>query len=877
LSQLVYSYQLKHVKNRHDNFRTESPLFHSWKLLFVATDLALFSGRLCCFLRKRSIMRKFVSLLLCVVPAFAFAQVQKGKATVTILNDQKAAIENATVELLRSKDSGLVKTALSDKNGLAEFENIPFNSYITRVSSVGYANRYSEAFSLDETHASVTLNPVSLMAKAPGQLQGVTVSAKKPFIQRLNDRIVVNVDNSIVNAGSSALDVLERSPGVTVDQNDAISLRGRSGVIIMVDGKPTAMTGADLANYLKGLPSSAIERIDIITNPSAKYDASGNSGIIDIRMKKDQRLGTNGTFTAGYGQGIYPKANAGITLNYRNKKVNVFGNYNYSYRKGLNHLIINRNFYQNGLFLGYDDKDNYATMPFNSHTTRLGADFFPSKKTIIGFVVNGNFNKFDRYAEIETMKYNRQRNPDSRFLSIATNDDHFNNMVANINFKHQFDSTGKELTADADYGRFSSGSLTRTASSFFNLNGTKRREDDILDGDQRGDLSLKTAKVDYVNPLKKGAKFEIGFKTSYVSSDNDARFFNVLPTGTQTDSGKTNRFFYEEYNNAGYVNFSKEYKKFNFQLGLRGEQTDVKTRQVKDNKQFSNDYFQLFPSAFFNYNLKENKTIGASVSRRIDRPGYSQLNPFLFQVDATIYSTGDPHLKPQTTWSYEMSYTVKNLNFTLGYSHTKDPQSTVLSKILDVIPNFEIKAGQDSNITVQIPVNLISSDYVGLTATTPIRINKWWNMINNFNLFYNHFNGNLATKLDNGSPAATIRTNNTFTFKKGWSAELNANLNTGGRYGYMVLDPQWGLGVGAQKLVMKGKGTVRFNMTDIFWTNLPKATVTYVGSYVENWHAYRETRVANLSFTYRFGNNKVQAARRRTTGSEEERQRAGGN
>jgi iron complex outermembrane receptor protein len=167
-------------------------------------------------------MRKFVTLLLCVVPAFAFAQVQKGKATVTILNDQKAAIENATVELLRSKDSGLVKTALSDKNGLAEFENIPFNTYIIRVSSVGYANRYSETFSLDEGQASVTLNPVSLMAKAPGQLQGVTVSAKKPFIQRLNDRIVVNVDNSIVNAGSSALDVLERSPGVTVDQNDAI-------------------------------------------------------------------------------------------------------------------------------------------------------------------------------------------------------------------------------------------------------------------------------------------------------------------------------------------------------------------------------------------------------------------------------------------------------------------------------------------------------------------------------------------------------------------------------------------------------------------------------------------------------------------------------
>ena len=201
----------------------------------------------------------------------------------------------------------------------------------------------------------------------------------------------------------------------------------------------------------------------------------------------------------------------------------------------------------------------------------------------------------------------------------------------------------------------------------------------------------------------------------------------------------------------------------------------------------------------------------------------------------------------------------------------------MLSKILDVIPTFEIKPGQDSNITVQVPVNLISSDYLGMTATLPIRVNKWWNMINNINLFYNHFNGNLGgSQLNNGSPAANIRTNNTFTFKKGWGAELNANLNTGGQSGYMVMDPQWGIALAAQKNVMQGKGTIRFNITDIFWTNLPKATISYEGSYIENWHAYRETRVANLAFTYRFGNNKVQAARRRTTASEEERQRAGG-
>ncbi|MGZ5192177.1 MAG: outer membrane beta-barrel protein, partial [Flavisolibacter sp.] len=518
-------------------------------------------------------------------------------------------------------------------------------------------------------------------------------------------------------------------------------------------GKPTALSGADLGNYLRGLPSNVVERIDIITNPSAKYDAAGNSGIIDIRMKKDQRLGVNGTFTAGYGQGIYPKANTGATFNYRNKKVNVFGNYSYAYRENLNHLIINRNFYNNGVFIGSDDKDNHAWMPFNSHTARLGADFFPSKNTVIGFVVNSTFNNFKRNANITTTVNDAQGNPDFEFVSIGTNDDYFKNTVANINLKQKLDTAGRELTADIDFGFFKSSSLTRTASSFYNMDGTPQAEDDILDGDQNGDLKFKTGKIDYVHPIKKGAKLELGFKTSFVNTDNDAKFYNVYPTEVKVDSGKTNRFFYEEKNNAGYANFSKEYKKFNFTLGLRVEQTSINTIQVKGDKHNDNSYLKLFPSAFFNYKPKEEKTIGLSVSRRIDRPGYSQLNPFLFQIDPTIYGTGNPFLKPQMTWSYEMSYTVKSMSLTFGYSHTTDPQTVVLSRIQDVIPDFVIKPGQSENITVQIPVNLTSSDYLGLTATMPVRIKPWWNMVNNFNLFYNKFNGNLAgVALNDGAP-----------------------------------------------------------------------------------------------------------------------------
>lgn len=826
----------------------------------------------------RLIMRKiFTCALSVLMTTIAFAQNGKGKAALTVLTEQKSPVEGATIELLRSKDSALVKTAISDKAGLAEIDNLLPSTYFIRVSAVGLTTTYSNAFNIKDGETT-SVPAISMAVKATSQLQGVTVTAKKPFIQRLNDRLIVNVENSVVNAGSSAFDVLERSPGVTIDQNDAIALRGKQGVIIMIDGKPSPMSSTDLANYLRGLPVNAIERIELITNPSSKYDAAGNSGIIDIRLKKDQRLGYNGTLTAGYGQGVYPKWNAGTTFNYRNKAVNIFGNYTHNDREMLNHLIINRNFYQSGVFKGSDDKDNYAWMPFKSNNARLGADFFPSKNTIVGFVVNSSFNQFNRVATIGTTVNDINFKPDFLFNSLGTDNNKFNNTVANVNLKQKLDTAGRELTADVDYGVFNNHALSRTASYFYNLNGTKRKEDDILDGDQNGKLTLKTAKVDYVNPLSGGAKLEAGFKTSYVSSDKDAKFYNVYPTATVVDETKTNHFLYEEYNNAAYLNFSKELKKFNYQIGLRGEETVLKTQQVKGSRKYNNDYFKLFPSAFVNYKLTPEQTIGLSVSRRIDRPNYDMLDPFLFQVDATIYSTGDPLIRPQYTWSYELNYTLKNLNFTFGYSHTTDAQNVVLSKILDVIPSFEIKPGQDSNITVQIPVNLTSSDYLGLTASLPVRITKWWNSMNNVNLFYNKFNGNLSgAQLNDGAVAANIRTNNSFTFKKGWSAELNANLNTGGRYGYMKLQPQWGIGTGVQKTIIGGKGTVRFNITDIFWTNLPKARVEYTGSYVENWHAYRDSRVANISFTYRFGNNKVQQARRRTTASEEERQRAGGN
>ncbi len=816
-------------------------------------------------------MKIFLLILSCVGWLGLFAQpTLTSSLTITIRGENNRPLENVTVSLLNARDSGLRKTTLSDKEGIAIIDHVKPGNYLLRITAIGTQEKWGPLFEVKQGDSVVKLGDFVLQPKNANALQGVTVTSRKPFIQRLSDRIVVNVENSIVHAGSSAMEVLERSPGVLVDQNDAISLKGKQGVLIMIDGKPTAMTGTDLANYLKGLPSAAIERIEIITNPSARYDAAGNAGIIDIRMKKDRRLGVNGTFTAGYGQGVYPKANTGATFNYRNKKVNLFGNYNYSYRVGLNHLLLDRNFYENAVYNGGDLKDNYSKSPLDAHTARVGMDFLPSKKSIIGFVVNGNFGHYRRNNSNSSVVINPQKQKVSTFLSRATNNDHSNNLVANINFKHSFDSAGRELSADVDYGEYRSRSLTSNGTSYFKLDGSALQPDYTLNGNQKGVLRFKTAKADYIHPFRSGWKLETGVKTSFVSSDNDARFTDVSTSFPVNDTNKTNHFLYHESNHALYASLKKDFKKFDVQFGLRGEQTNIETEQLIGNRRFDSSYFQLFPSAFFNYRIKEEQTIGLSVSRRIDRPGYSQLNPFLFLIDVTTYSTGRPGLLPQLTWSYELSYTLKNLNITAGYSYTKDNQNIAIAKFRDVFPGIP----SEENVTVQIPINLRSYETVSLGLSAPLRIAKWWNMINNADISYQHFNGSLGeTNLRNGKPTIDFRTNNSFTFKKGWAAELNINVNSGGRYGFMVMDPQWGIAVGAQKTVLKGKGMLRFNFTDIFWTNLPKAIITY-DNYIEKWRAFRETRVANLSFSYRFGNNKVQGARRRVTASEEERQRA---
>lgn len=536
-------------------------------------------------------------------------------------------VDAASITLHRTRDSSFVKAALSDEAGHFELENIGAGTYFLRVSHLLFQPFASEAFEWDATHTAPPLSDLSLVAKTH-DLKEVRVTAQKQFVERHLDKIVVNVENSIVAAGNSVLEVLERAPNVLVNQESGLHVKGKSGVLVMIDGKPSPLSGSDLLTYLRSIPASNIQAIEIITNPSARYDAAGNAGIINIKFKKDQRQGLNGSFTASYGQGELPKPSAAMNFNYRKKAWNLFGAYSKAIPTQLTRFYINRKFFNtDGSVNLIFDQDSYIRQPINSDNVRLGLDYYWGKKTIVGVLFNGNWNHNQREGVTNTHVIQRDETPlYTTKTDIALRENRVN-AFGNFNFKHTFNEKGTDLTVDLDYGRYTGHIVQDIINENFSPENI-RLSGNLLLTDQNGALSVKSAKADFAHPLSENAKWEAGVKSSLVTSDNDVQFFDVINGQNQLDPTNSNRFLYEENINAAYTSYAKTLKKTDFQVGLRMEHTHTTGRQLTTGEVFSRNYINWFPTAALNWKQSERNTFSLSFSRRIDRPGYRQLNPF---------------------------------------------------------------------------------------------------------------------------------------------------------------------------------------------------------------------------------------------------------
>lgn len=820
-------------------------------------------------------MKHFFTILFFffLLPVVLPAQNKNGKITGTITDSNKKPLQSVSVSLVKAKDSSLVKATATGKNGNYEFESIAEGDYLLTLTSVGYEKKYSKSFSVNTSNNELQVESIQMTEAAKG-LSSVTVTGKRPFIETKIDKTIVNVDASPTNAGATALEVLEKSPGVTVSNDGVISLRGKAGVIVMMDGKQTFLSSTDLANLLKNMPASSIDQIEIMTNPSAKYDAAGNSGVINIKTKKGKTAGFNGSIMAGITTSFFedkngtkyviPKSQNSITFNYRKNKINLFGNYNPNIFRGRNMLDISRTrLDQNKTILGYNDVETKFKFGNNNHMLKLGLDYFADKKNTFGVVISGfTFSGHPTPATVTTLS-DENHQVLSSMVSKTDNHIKFRNLTTNFNYRHLFDTAGRELTADFDFIAYDNVSDMVLATEFYNGNGQPGADKLTLKGHLPSKIKIYSVKSDYVHPLKKGGKIEAGFKSSFVENDNMVDYVRWNGLKWITDN-RSNHFIYDENINAVYLNANKQVKKWSFQAGLRLENTVAKGYQVTNDSTFKRNFTNLFPSAFISYELNKSNQLTISYTRRITRPNYQDLNPFIYFLDSLSYRRGNPFLLPQFTHNMELSHSFKGkLITTLNYNITND----VISQILK----------PDGDIVFLTSDNVARFRNMGISITAPVPVTKWWNLNLFTNIYNNHYEGMYENKpLDISFTSFMVNMTQTFTLKQGFTLEVTGFYRARGVDQLSINEPMYVLSFGGQKTVLKGKGTVRLNLRDPFWIQRYKGKTQYdiVDTRVQNrW----DNRQVTATFTYRFGKNGQQnpPPRRRNNASQDEQNRVG--
>jgi hypothetical protein len=810
-------------------------------------------------------MKKIKTILTTVflVPFFAFATFNTGRVEGEIIGASKP-VEAATVSLLRAKDSSLVKMALSSKTGFFEVEKVAEGKYLVMVSAVGYEKYYSTGFEITENSPKFKMSQISLNVLSKG-LKDVTVTAKRAFVEQKMDRTLINVDASPTNAGLTAMDILEKSPGISVDKDGNISLKGKAGVMVMVDGKPTYLSAQDLANMLKNMASTQLDQIEIMTNPPAKYDASGNSGVINIKTKRNKTKGFNGSVTLGAGYGINGKTNNSLNLNYRNGKWNVFGNYSYNWNKGRQELNLIRNFrdLNSGEIITVFEQFSEMTPNFRTHSAKMGADFFASKKTTLGVVFTGFVNPGTFTNNSATYIKDNLGNLITRTEARINNKDKWKNSGVNFNLRHVLDSTGSEITMDADYVNYQKRSDQRFDNYFFDNADVKKQPDEFLKAQLPSDITIYSAKADYTHPLKGNAKFEAGVKTSFVQTDNNAKYANKVNGEWIADAARSNHFIYEESINAAYVNSSKEFnKKWSGQLGLRVENTVSKGNQATTGEQFERNYTQVFPTAYVGYVMNKKNQFSLSYGRRINRPNYQDMNPFLYFLDKYTYEAGNPYLKPQFSHNIDLTHSFNSfLNTSINFSNTRDIIQQVLKQV------------DSTNTTFVTRENIAQRRNFGLSVSANVPVKKWWRANIYANVLSNHFEGLVnGSRLDVDGIAFTTNISNQFTFKKGWAAELSGFYRSKNIEGTLVANPMGMTSIGVSKQVLKNKGTVKLNVRDFL--DLQKfsgySRFQNIDVRIKNeW----DNRVANVTFTYRFGKTNQNTPQRKKGGTSDEQSR----
>ena len=777
----------------------------------------------------------------------------------------KEPIVFATVILLEATNETFVKSEFTEDNGTFRFNNLKNGIYKIKIVYEDYNTLTTGNITIDETNRSESFSDLELLKSIENQmLDEVLIVSEKKFIERKIDRIVLNVDALKSNAGLTALELLGKSPGVNVSEGGVVSLRGKSGVTIFIDDRPTYLSGAELENYLNGLSSDVLDKIEIMTNPPAKYEAAGNAGVINIKLKKNKTEGENGNIVFGLRQHKYTEYNASFNYNKRKKKYNIFTNATLAYKKRFQNILINRNtILDDGSIGSFTKQETNNVGDGVLASAKIGVDYELSTKTNIGMTVDGLFwEGNDKDNSINNL-FNESKTIDSVATTRANTDIKFYNTGINLNLKHEFNDK-RNLSTNLDYLLYN----TEPEQEFINtisFPNTINENTDVLRGVSTSQVKVYSGKVDYSDQLSKKISFQTGIKYSSVVTDNKSDYTDIVDNITTPNLNQSNEFLYDESITSTYVNSNINYNRLSLQLGLRYENTRVIGEQlgneIKPREKNKTDYDNWFSTAYISYKLDSlsNNTIGINYGKRIDRPFYIDLNPVIFQVDKFTFYGGNPFLQPSLTNSIEAFYSYKSLlHVNIAYSKIED----------QVQETIEVVDG----VYFSRPGNIGETEVSSLSVSSSFKIASWLRFRGYAQLSYTKsisafFGGNLETDGYN----FTINPVFQIQLKKDWNMELFSNYVGRSFIAQFITDPYWFADITVSKKLSE-KSSFKLVFTDVFNTNINSGDINNLVNTSADYKTRRNTQQVRFSYSYRFG-DKVSKQRKNNNSIDQEKNR----
>ena len=803
--------------------------------------------------------RVFISLIF-IVLFFSGRLVALSELNGSVHDAQGKSVAFANVLVLQAVDSVLVKGAVTTEKGAYQIENIQPGKYLISVSMLGYGTEFV-ALEVGTDEPRLELPPI-ILKEDVSDLDAVEIRARKPFFEQRIDRLVINVQNSITFIGSTALDILERSPGIIVNrENGTISMGGKSGVVILINGRINRLPMSALVQMLQGMPSSNIEKIELITTPPASFDAEGDAGFVNILLKKNENEGLNGSLTATLGHGRKERMTSGVNLNYRKKKLNIFGDYNFT-RNRMVGLIDGKRTIENSVESIETITSTRRDGGFDLHNARLGIDFYLSSKTVVG-ILGSIFERRWSQESLNKADYLFSLSPPSNHIGIRTDRNNSHQYLFNFNVQHNFNER-QRLNFDFDYFDYYSHQPQDYDNRFYNEQQEETRKQEIRI-DKTTPLNIWVSKLDYKLKLSDKLDFEAGVKATISDFTND-----ILVEFNEGNDWFIHPLFSEratfnENISAAYTSFDLRIdEKTSLKAGLRYEFTDTRLESDGENASIKRQYGNFFPSIFLSRNIHKDQSIQFAYSRRISRPTFNQLAPFVLFLEPNTYVTGNSSLLPAITDQFKLDYRIKTVLFSLQYSVDND-----------AIARFQPRVDPESNLIIYYSENLDKRETFALSLSLPIYVNNWWEMQNQLSASMVEVKSNYndaALKVSQNN--ATFNTTQSFHLPKDFTFETVGFYRSGGLSGISRVKPIGGLDIGIRKKLKNNQGVLSFNLSDVFRTKIRRFT-THIPelNIQQSLDINFDTRIARLTYTRNFGSNKIKTSRKRRTGSAEELRR----